>query len=918
MRTDDSRASTSGAAGARVMTGRARRGAIAIAIIAAAACKFDSAYRDAPAQSSRRARGDGRVPRRGARDVRGGRAVVDGHERLRVARARVRARPPRVHEVPAGRHAVRRLERRDDVRAGRLGLRDDVDVRRRERRGVPRRRCTNLCEQAATIQSNVGCEYWGADLDNADDCADAATRPRSSTRSSSPTRSPTCPPTSRSSRTTQPGEPAQPGRGRGRRSSRRSNLEVFKLGPREVDGSRRRRVQHRHAHRADAPRLPCHHRLPGRRLPVQPARQRQRLLERRVSAPQAASRRSSDPGAAAARTSWPAGRRPSRSTDDPTTNFGPPSTSAPSSPSSARTPNTHVRVHTTARRDRRAARSSTAIAARRRIIDVDAPAVRRAQPRDRATSTPTSPARSSTPISRRRVLRAARPPTRRTSRRSPTAAAAPITWSISSPRCAPSASRTSLAHDAEPHQAVIEAGGRITPIDRARVLPRRGRADRGDARHDDAPRAGGRIRPRATRATSGPSRRRRLLLTARSPSSSSQVQPSQDAAGVPRGLAGRRSEPALPRPRRAVAHRLRASHAGQVRVRLPRRRRAVAAHVYLDAPPLDATDCEVSASGRAHRGGARRPDAAVLDYATSSLPSHRSDASAAEQHLARRQNDGVHHVAGGRAGGRHRLRLRLVRELRVRGRHAAHGDRPAVSHRRSARAATARAAADAPPRGPAWRTHARTRRRDAARAERRRVGGVGVHELRRRVDAVVVRVARQIHEHVTELVRERQAALARADPGAVEEHDVAHARESLPMNDSPMRPPPAKSGTTTTSMVRGSPSSSALRSVRSSSVPAIASMSLKCCRPSREIDRADAHARASVVDSGAPARTVSTATSAPVLACGPTRRRSGSAPGADTRVRRDAPPRGRLARRRARRLGDDAVGRLAADVETAR
>ena len=55
---------------------------------------------------------------------------------------------------------------------------------------------------------------------------------------------------------------------------------------------------------------------------------------------------------------------------------------------------------------------------------------------------------------------------------------------------------------------------------------------------------------------------------------------------------------------------------------------------------------------------------------------------------------------------------------------------------------------------------------------------------------------------------------------------------SAAMNDSPMRPPPPKLGTTKTSMVVGSPSSNALISVRSSTVPAIASTSVKCWSPS--------------------------------------------------------------------------------------
>ena len=66
---------------------------------------------------------------------------------------------------------------------------------------------------------------------------------------------------------------------------------------------------------------------------------------------------------------------------------------------------------------------------------------------------------------------------------------------------------------------------------------------------------------------------------------------------------------------------------------------------------------------------------------------------------------------------------------------------------------------------------------------------------------------------------------------------------SLPMNDSPMRPPPAKSGTTTTSIVVGSPSSIALSSVRSSSVPGHRVHVGEVLQPVGDVDRSDAHAQ---------------------------------------------------------------------------
>ena len=58
------------------------------------------------------------------------------------------------------------------------------------------------------------------------------------------------------------------------------------------------------------------------------------------------------------------------------------------------------------------------------------------------------------------------------------------------------------------------------------------------------------------------------------------------------------------------------------------------------------------------------------------------------------------------------------------------------------------------------------------------------------------------------------------------------ALRSAMMNDSPTRPPSANPGTKNTSIVVGSPSSKALSNVRSSTVPAKASVSPKCVSPS--------------------------------------------------------------------------------------
>src|SRR5271170_2380407 len=53
--------------------------------------------------------------------------------------------------------------------------------------------------------------------------------------------------------------------------------------------------------------------------------------------------------------------------------------------------------------------------------------------------------------------------------------------------------------------------------------------------------------------------------------------------------------------------------------------------------------------------------------------------------------------------------------------------------------------------------------REPPRAEGRLVGGVGVHEQRRCIDAVVIWMVRQIHKDVAELVGKRAAALSHAD-----------------------------------------------------------------------------------------------------------------------------------------------------------
>ncbi len=151
-----------------------------------------------------------------------------------------------------------------------------------------------------------------------------ATRRPSSSRSWSRTRSRTC-----RTRSTifqddgAAGRRARPGRDRERASSRRSTRRSSRSGPREVDGSPEGEYNTRHAHRPHAARLQDHVEVPGRRLPVQPARERQRVLQRRLAAQTARGVRPT------ARARWPTAYvvtgwpQTIAITDDPDTNFDP-------------------------------------------------------------------------------------------------------------------------------------------------------------------------------------------------------------------------------------------------------------------------------------------------------------------------------------------------------------------------------------------------------------------------------------------------------------------------------------------------------------------------------------------------------------------------------------------------------------------
>jgi hypothetical protein len=96
--------------------------------------------------------------------------------------------------------------------------------------------CVNLCDRAAKEQSNVGCEYWAADLDNAvvSPSLNAAAQQFAVVVSNA--QPDLDAKITVEEDTAEPGQPNAP-RVVGTARVGPRNLEVFKLGPREVDGS---------------------------------------------------------------------------------------------------------------------------------------------------------------------------------------------------------------------------------------------------------------------------------------------------------------------------------------------------------------------------------------------------------------------------------------------------------------------------------------------------------------------------------------------------------------------------------------------------------------------------------------------------------------------------------------------------------
>lgn len=95
--------------------------------------------------------------------------------------------------------------------------------------------CTNLCEEATRNKSNVGCEYWAVDLDNAVTNQGNAALQQYAVIVSNPQPDLAARVTVEED-TASPGEPAKL-RVIGEASVGIRHLEIFRLGPKEVDGS---------------------------------------------------------------------------------------------------------------------------------------------------------------------------------------------------------------------------------------------------------------------------------------------------------------------------------------------------------------------------------------------------------------------------------------------------------------------------------------------------------------------------------------------------------------------------------------------------------------------------------------------------------------------------------------------------------
>ena len=553
-----------------------------------------------------------------------------------------------VHHVQPGRRSSASGRRSLDVRRGgadrgQPGQTCDTTQGLR----VPRRRVRGALRPGVAEQSNVGCEYWGADLDNADisPSSNAAAQQYAIVVSNVQP--------DVAAHVTVEQDDSSPGDARTRRRVVATaiiapqNLEVFNLGPREVDGSADGTFNTgtgtaltRHAYQVTE-------RLPDRRLPVQPARQRQRLLERRLAAP--ARVRAQHRRGPRLRRARP-GRRPSRITSDPTTNFGIDLRAFLAIV--ATRANTHVQVQTTARVDpRRPVRRPGSPRARRgtatlqpfevlnletgdfnadftgSLVSADQPVA--VFPGSEASDAPTY-----TTLARPLLLR--RPP------RAPDAAA-PHRRQVVRAR-----------QDAQPHVGGHRRRRRHRRDPRDGVLPRRGR-DAGDhARHDDA---AGAVRTPSTSTAQGDFAdhplAERLPALQREPAGDGAAGAGEPGRGRrPARAARRRSEHAVPF----------APSSSGAATTCSSRRTSTSSTIWSSSRPSRRARVRRRAGARRdglRRDAVRRPDArdariadaAVLDLPLPALvPHHRPHAAAAEQHPARQaeRRRAPHPVRSGR------------------------------------------------------------------------------------------------------------------------------------------------------------------------------------------------------------------------------------------------------------------------------
>jgi hypothetical protein len=212
--------------------------AIALAAAVALSCRFDPSYRDVAAPPSKTCDvGDKRCDS-GKVETCVGDALSQSWQLVDDCSAKALVCAPGLYActtcLPGALGCTGQAVTQCDAQGAQMVAMQtcDVDKGLACRQGA----CQNLCDDATELHSNIGCEYWGADLDNAMISAslNAAAQQYAIVVSNA---EPDVP-----ARVTvmvddaQVGAPAQL-RVVGTAVIAPHNLEVFKLGPREVDGS---------------------------------------------------------------------------------------------------------------------------------------------------------------------------------------------------------------------------------------------------------------------------------------------------------------------------------------------------------------------------------------------------------------------------------------------------------------------------------------------------------------------------------------------------------------------------------------------------------------------------------------------------------------------------------------------------------